>query len=430
MLSQNPKYSVIVPARNGVKYLPTCVESIIGQDFDDYELILSDDHSTDETFKYIESLNHPNIKKVTPPQGLSMAEHWGWAMDQSIGDWLIFVGQDDGLQPYFFRLAEILTKEADRKKLRTIMSKRAYFFWPGCDALYGNTAISFNAINEIKILNSKFQSLRALLGIQTYFELPEMYTTSIFSRKIIDEVKSIQNGKVFLAHPQDANLAAIACSLDSHYLKCMIPLGWVGSSPKSAGLAVMSTTGSKINPDAEADLIAVKADYLNKTTKSAIKNNPLAGDFSLGSFPIYFWGALLQTEILRSFWINKFLKSNLFKSLMFSSVMYEIESSINFNVGKRMVYFFELIKINNCDLHRIIIFKNNIFPNIKRLDRYFSILLDFPIRIKNRFGFKKVKSISLYKNWEEDKNISMNSASQVVDALMKDNNMLELVKRY
>jgi len=235
---------------------------------------------------------------------------------------------------------------------------------------------------------------------------------------------------VFLAHPQDANLAAIACSLDSHYLKCMIPLGWVGSSPKSAGLAVMSTTGSKINPDAEADLIAVKADYLNKTTKSAIKNNPLAGDFSLGSFPIYFWGALLQTEILRSFWINKFLKSNLFKSLMFSSVMYEIESSINFNVGKRMVYFFELIKINNCDLHRIIIFKNNIFPNIKRLDRYFSILLDFPIRIKNRFGFKKVKSISLYKNWEEDKNISMNSASQVVDALMKDNNMLELVKRY
>jgi len=119
MLSQNPKYSVIVPARNGVKYLPTCVESIIGQDFDDYELILSDDHSTDETFKYIESLNHPNIKKVTPPQGLSMAEHWGWAMDQSIGDWLIFVGQDDGLQPYFFRLAEILTEEAERKKIRT-----------------------------------------------------------------------------------------------------------------------------------------------------------------------------------------------------------------------------------------------------------------------------------------------------------------------
>lgn len=430
MSLENPKYSIIIPARNGGIYLPTCVETIISQNFTDYELIISDDHSTDDTATYLDSLHHPNVKKVTPPQGLSMAEHWGWALEQSSGKWLIFVGQDDGLQPYFFRLAERLTSEAERLNLRTIMSERAYFFWPGCDAIYGFAAVSYSAKNEVLILNSKFQAIRALLGLQTYFELPEMYTTSLFSSKIIDEAKSKQGGKLFLAHPQDANLAAIACSLDNHYLKSMIPLGWVGSSPKSAGLAVMSTTGSKNNPDAEADLKAVRADYLNKTANSSIKYHLLAGDFSLGSCPIYLWNAFLQTELLRSFWINKFIRLSLFKTLMFSSVLSEIQSSNKLNISLRMKYFYELININQASYMIVKIFKKVVLPALKRFDYYFKRFKVLLIKIKRRFGFNKIKTISYSKDWKEDYNINMISASKDIEKLIKEYNLLELIIRY
>ena len=104
-----PKYSIVIPSRNGGRYLHACVESIVSQKYKDYELIISDDHSTDGTDEYLNSLNSENITVIRPPQTMCMSEHWEWALSNASGEWLIFVGQDDGLQPHFFPLADRLT---------------------------------------------------------------------------------------------------------------------------------------------------------------------------------------------------------------------------------------------------------------------------------------------------------------------------------
>jgi glycosyltransferase involved in cell wall biosynthesis len=56
-----PKYSIIIPARNGGKYLPTCINTILEQSYGDYELIISDDHSSDDSKQYLASLTHLNV---------------------------------------------------------------------------------------------------------------------------------------------------------------------------------------------------------------------------------------------------------------------------------------------------------------------------------------------------------------------------------
>ena len=45
----SPSVSIIVPVYNIGKFLPKCIESILGQSFSDFELILVDDGSTDES---------------------------------------------------------------------------------------------------------------------------------------------------------------------------------------------------------------------------------------------------------------------------------------------------------------------------------------------------------------------------------------------
>ena len=40
-----PKYSIIIPCYNGMPYVKSCVDSIINQNYTDYELIISEDHS-------------------------------------------------------------------------------------------------------------------------------------------------------------------------------------------------------------------------------------------------------------------------------------------------------------------------------------------------------------------------------------------------
>ena len=44
-----PKISVVVPVYNASQYLPKCIESILSQSFQDFELILVNDGSTDDS---------------------------------------------------------------------------------------------------------------------------------------------------------------------------------------------------------------------------------------------------------------------------------------------------------------------------------------------------------------------------------------------
>lgn len=339
-----PKYSIIIPAWNGLKYLPTCVGSIVSQGYTDYELIISDDHSTDGTKEYLATLaTNQNIRVIEPPESMSMTEHWEWALSHAKGLWLIFVGQDDGLQPYFFRLADKLTDIASRKGLRTIMSRRAFFFWEGCGALYGDLAVNYHATNKLKVRNSKYEALKALLGIQVYFELPEMYTTSLFERSILVEARDRQAGRVLTCHPQDANLGVIACSLDTHYLKSYIPLGWVGTSPKSAGMAIASSDGQAPAPEQIGELAKT---YKRKIEQSKLTYDALAGDFSLGDASVYFWQAFLKTPSLRDPRLNAFLVSRQFKTVFLGALKARLQHQNQFR--RKLSQFQHIVAVNQC----------------------------------------------------------------------------------
>ena len=323
MSNRSPKYSIIIPAHNGEAYLPSCIDSIITQDYQDYELLVSDDHSTDQTRQYLKTLDHPNLKVFDVAEPLSMTEHWELALSHARGEWLIFVGQDDGLQSYFFRLADKLTKLAEQKGLRTIVSARALFNWEGCGYHYGDAAINFTASNRVSTCGYKSEALKCLMGLQKYCEMPQMYTSSLFHKSLLAEAREKQNGRVFVGHPQDANLCAVATSLEQRYLKSYIPLGWVGSSPKSAGMAIASVVAEAGSKDA-AGLHDLKQEYLEKIESSKITYHELAGEFSFANNAIYFWQSLLKTSALRGEKGNSILLSRTFKRILFCSVMSEL----------------------------------------------------------------------------------------------------------
>ena len=54
----NPKFSVVIPTYNRAQDLPRCLDSLIAQEFQDFEVLICDDGSTDNTSSVVENYNH------------------------------------------------------------------------------------------------------------------------------------------------------------------------------------------------------------------------------------------------------------------------------------------------------------------------------------------------------------------------------------
>lgn len=115
------KLSIIVPIYNVAAYLRKCVDSLLAQDISDYEIILVDDGSTDdsgaiadeivreaigneqwvidnETYSQSPIANRPTLRVIHQSNaGLSAARNTGIAA--ATGDYIMFVDSDDYLQP-------------------------------------------------------------------------------------------------------------------------------------------------------------------------------------------------------------------------------------------------------------------------------------------------------------------------------------------
>lgn len=88
--------SVIVPVYNVEKYLPECVESIISQTYDNLEVILIDDGSTDRSGKICDEFAEKDSRIVVIHQknsGVSAARNRG--LDLCRGEYISFVDSDD-----------------------------------------------------------------------------------------------------------------------------------------------------------------------------------------------------------------------------------------------------------------------------------------------------------------------------------------------
>ena len=96
-----PHFSVIMPLYNKAPYVRKAVESIVGQSFTDWELIIVDDCSTDSSTAVVEQITDPRIRIVRLEKngGVSAARNRGVA--ESAATYICFLDADDWWEPTF-----------------------------------------------------------------------------------------------------------------------------------------------------------------------------------------------------------------------------------------------------------------------------------------------------------------------------------------
>lgn len=91
-----PKFTVIIPVYNVAAYLSKCINSVLKQEFKQYEVILIDDGSTDESGKMCDEFAKQDKRIVAIHQknkGLSAARNIG--IENAKGEYILFLDSDD-----------------------------------------------------------------------------------------------------------------------------------------------------------------------------------------------------------------------------------------------------------------------------------------------------------------------------------------------
>lgn len=92
------RFSIIIPIYNASKYIESTITSVISQDFTDYEIILVDDGSSDDSWELCKQFSQKfkNIRCFTKKNGgASSARNYG--ISRAIGEYIVFLDSDDKL---------------------------------------------------------------------------------------------------------------------------------------------------------------------------------------------------------------------------------------------------------------------------------------------------------------------------------------------
>jgi glycosyltransferase involved in cell wall biosynthesis len=240
------KFSVLLPTRNRLEYLRYAIESVRRQDYGDWEIIVSDNYSEDDIAGYVRSLADQRIRYFRTDRPVPVTENWNNALRHSDGDYVVMLGDDDGLLPgYFATLLQAFSTHPDADYVYV----GAYFFaYRGAvpEAPEGFLRLDSNSLftsGATYWLDDA--TARGIARSYLDFRMPVASNMqfSLVSRRMVQELS--KDGPFFRSPFPDFYATPLLFLRSSRILICAKPLVAIGITPKSYGTFHFSNRSSE-----------------------------------------------------------------------------------------------------------------------------------------------------------------------------------------
>lgn len=232
------KFSVLLPTRNRLDLLSRAIETVRRQNYDNWEIIVSDNFSEEDVSGYIKSLNDMRIKYFRTDRFIPVTDNWNNAIDKSVGDYVIMLGDDDCLMKGYFSTLSKLIEKFDAPDF--VYTGAFLYAYPGVMPgvpdgflrLYSNRKIYQSAREPFWLENDKaLEFAHDSLNFRVTFDYNMQF--SLVSRKLIERMKPYGP---FYQSPYPDYYASNAMMLKAERIMVVPqPLVTVGISPKSFG---------------------------------------------------------------------------------------------------------------------------------------------------------------------------------------------------
>ncbi len=210
-----------MPTYNRAHLLGMAVQSVLGQTFGDFELVISDGGSTDNTREIVEKFDDPRIKYVRSVERLSIGDNYQAGLDQASGEYITFLSDDDAFTP---QMLERAVESIEREPISILVFRSCYYFAEA--SLFGERVLGANSLVVLPFSGklTRFDGSAAAHAVFGYFgfgmadsDLNISYlANAVYHRNVFARLRQ-RRPRLFEATPADGYLAAAVTFVTDSY---------------------------------------------------------------------------------------------------------------------------------------------------------------------------------------------------------------------
>jgi glycosyltransferase involved in cell wall biosynthesis len=247
MPDSNPRFTVIIPTKDRAAYLRHTLRTCEEQDYDNLDVVVSDDGSRDDTRDVVEEFagKDSRIRYASPGDGAGMLDNFEFALDQAKPGYVIALGGDDGLMPHGIRGMLDVLRDTGQEML----------CWPTPVYFYANTRMP-HAQLILYLKGGRLQTGQRVITSRSFLERqarefryvgdiesPMFYVKGVTSTKLVDSVRSRSaNGRFYSCATPDGYSGIVLAGEVESYAFSGTPFSLHGVSPTSAGVGYLAGT--------------------------------------------------------------------------------------------------------------------------------------------------------------------------------------------
>ncbi|MCZ6860236.1 MAG: glycosyltransferase family 2 protein [Alphaproteobacteria bacterium] len=241
------RISLVIPTRERAALLGPCLETALAVPDPDLEIVVSDNASTDGTADLLAAQTDPRLTAVSPGTRVSMRQNFEAGMAAATGDYVIFIGDDDGVTPAGLAM---LRNVLMRHRPEAVSWEMIYYAWPSDRSHQG---CGFFRIKPRSVYGGLEQrSPRRLIAemcsarVRNYRETANIYHGCV-SRELIERVKTANGGTYFAgAIPDVYACIANLIHMRGDLLWLGHPATFGGASDRSSGASQMAAVKTPV----------------------------------------------------------------------------------------------------------------------------------------------------------------------------------------
>lgn len=199
------KFSICIPNFNYEAYIEKTIQSVLDQTFQDFEILVSDNNSTDKSVQIVDGFNDTRIKLQVNKNNVGFAGNLLKAASMASGDYMLMLSSDDLMLPTALETYAKILESLGEKAQKVILSSKANTVdsqGQPIGQLEMDYKLWFNSVKEDQLSDLVDKNVYFLASgtlLQNSFLLmrnPFHFLTTLYPKSLHDKVESYYHGSL------------------------------------------------------------------------------------------------------------------------------------------------------------------------------------------------------------------------------------------